>query len=122
MSLPLLHRSQRFIHILVMKNFPALASAFRSKVSELGFTFTISESGEIVRIHKSFEKGNMDEFVKCDMNAPWLLSMIPTSGGSMWGTDGGSVGGYSAVLHGNFTMNVSGVKKRFVTELKKQIQ
>jgi len=102
-----------------MKDFAALALTFKTKVAELGFTFQISESGSIVSVHKSFEKGNTDQFVECDMNGPYLISLVAASGGSVWGTDGGSVGGNSAVLHGNYCLKVSGAKASFVNQLKK---
>tara|TARA_R110000868_G_scaffold12456_7_gene59546 strand:+ start:14529 stop:14840 length:312 start_codon:yes stop_codon:yes gene_type:complete len=102
-----------------MKDFAALALNFKTKVAELGFVFQISESGSIVSVHKSFEKGNTDEFVKCDMNGPFLISLVPSNGGSVWGTDGGSVGGHSAVTNGNYYLKVSGAKASFVKQLKK---
>jgi hypothetical protein len=46
-----------------------------------------------------------------------ILSMVKARGGSMWGTDGSGVGGYSAMLHGCFTMNISGVSPAFITAL-----
>lgn len=101
-----------------MKDFPALASAFKSKVTELGFNFTII-GDQIVSVSKSFPKGDTNAFVQCDMNGPYLISLVPSSGGSVWGTDGGTVGGHSAVLHGNYCLKVSGVSKRFIKELQK---
>lgn len=102
-----------------MKNFAALALTFKTKVEELGFTFQISESNSIVSVHKSFEKGNESQFVQCDMNGPYLISLVAASGGSVWGTDGGSVGAHSAILHGNYCLKVSGAKASFVKQLRK---
>jgi hypothetical protein len=43
--------------------------------------------------------------------------MVKARGGSMWGTDGSGVGGYSAMLHGCFTMNISGVSPAFIAAI-----
>lgn len=96
-----------------------MAEKFKSKVEELGFTYSVSESGNIVQVHKSFTKGDLDGFTYCDVFGPSLIAMVPAGCGSVWGTDGGSVGGYVAVTNGNYYLNVSGVKKSFVNHLKK---
>ena len=87
-----------------------IAETFKQKVAELGFTYTVR--GEILTISKSFTPEDNDGFIECDMNGPYLLSLIPsTSAGSVWGTDGGSVGGYSALKHGCYHLNKSGCSK-----------
>jgi hypothetical protein len=48
-----------------------------------------------------------------------ILTTLPHRGGSMWGTDGGSVGGYVALTNGHFEMNLSGVSKVAIRELGK---
>ena len=66
-------------------------------------------------VSKSFPVGDSDAFVECDMNGPYLLDLVPaTRAGSVWGTDGGSVGGYSAVKNGSYCLKKSGCSKRIL--------
>lgn len=77
----------------------------------------ISTRDNVVTITKYFTPGSRDEFVKLDGEYYGILSLVKARGGSMWGTDGSGVGGYSAMLHGCFTMNVSGVSQAFLAAL-----
>jgi hypothetical protein len=70
-----------------------------------------------VTITKHFTPGSREEFVQLDGEYYGILSMVKARGGSMWGTDGSGVGGYSAMLHGCFTMNISGVSPAFIAAL-----
>lgn len=82
--------------------------------------FTVSVKPNIVSITKAFTPGDVDAFVECDCTGPLLLSCVPVNGGSVWGTDGGSIGGFSAVKHGRYTLNKSGYTgKRFISTLAK---
>lgn len=90
-----------------------IAQKFKAKCSELGFEY--NANGTVLSVMKKFEKGNLDQFVECDMNGPYLLSLIKTtSPGSIWGTDGGSVGGHVAVTNGSYILNKSGCSKRLL--------
>jgi hypothetical protein len=54
------------------------------------------------------------------MFAEGVLSISGLKGGSVWGTDGGSVGGAVALQTGRFQLNKSGNNgKRFMVELSK---
>jgi hypothetical protein len=77
----------------------------------------ISTRDNVVTITKHFAPNSRDEFVKLDGEYYGILSMVKVRGGSMWGTDGSGVGGYSAMLHGVFTMNISGVSPAFIAAL-----
>lgn len=88
------------------------AAEFFAECKSAGWRIVANREG-IVTIVKHFEPNNMKRFVELDGEFYGLLSLVPRGEGSMWGTDGGGVGGYSAVLHGCFTMNVSGVKAPF---------
>lgn len=80
--------------------------------------YSISVRGSVVSISKRFGPGNTDGFVDCDMMAGGYLCELPqTSAGSMWGTDGGSIGGMSALRTGVFTLNRSGISKRVCAKL-----
>ena len=79
--------------------------------------WTISSRDNVVTITKHFTPGSREEFVQLDGEYYGILTLVKARGGSMWGTDGSGVGGYSAMLHGCFTMNVSGVSPAFIAAL-----
>lgn len=79
----------------------------------------IDARSEIVTIIRNFTPNDNNAFVACDMEYFDILSRLRAKGGSMWGTDGGGIGGYSALMSGCFKMNVSGVGKRVIAEILK---
>ena len=90
------------------------------QATSLGWKVEVRD--EILTIYKRFESGNMDAFVECDGQYYSILGQLPmTRPGSVWGTDGGGVGGVSAVKHGCFTMNKSGGSIRVLNAVKKII-
>jgi hypothetical protein len=91
------------------------AALFRKEAESLGWR--VSAHGRIVTITQHFAPGDMDAFCRMDSEYGQLFAMVPARGGSMWGTDGGSVGGYAAIRSGKMVMNISGVSKRFVEAL-----
>lgn len=98
------------------------AASFLAAAKAAGFSVTIPQfpSG-VVSVEKSFTPGDMDAFATCDMRAPGVLAKLGAKGGSQWGTDGGSVGGHSAIIHGRFKMNQSGVPLRLAAALAKLV-
>jgi hypothetical protein len=91
------------------------AREFAAACKAAGWQYAVREG--TVTIRKHFAPGDEAEFVRLDGEYYGLLALVPARGGSIWGTDGGGVGGYSAILHGCFTMNVSGVNKGFAAAL-----
>lgn len=92
------------------------AIAWKNRVVSAGYR--VSARGCIVTISKQFTPGDNSAFVDCDMFAGGYLAELPqTTPGSTWGTDGGSIGGYSAIKSGCFTLNRSGIGKRVVSAL-----
>lgn len=87
------------------------------------YQFKIMVSGiSVVKITKEFEPGDRLAFSDIESEAQQILDMIPLKGGSVWGTDGASVGGYSAIQNGKFVMNKSGSTGiRFIKELQKKL-
>ncbi len=94
------------------------AAAWKSQMNAAGYQ--VRASGCVVTLTKVIGPGNRDGFVDCDMMAAGYLYELPKSGaGSVWGTDGGSVGGMVALRTGVFTLNRSGISKRVVAALAK---
>ena len=91
------------------------AANFVAAASNAGWT--ISTRDNVVTITKHFTPNSREEFVQLDGEYYGILSMVKARGGSMWGTNGSGVGGYSAMLHGVFTMNISGVSPAFIAAL-----
>ena len=91
------------------------AANFSAAARDAGWT--ISTRDNVVTISKRFTPNSEKEFARLDSEYYDILSMVRARGGSMWGTDGSGVGGYSALLSGVFTMNVSNVSKAFLAAL-----
>lgn len=93
---------------------------FINKAKESGFTVVV-KSDSCVAITKDFTPGDSDAFVECDMFYDSVLSCAPLKGGSVFGTDGGSVGGYVGLKNGRFVMNKTGSGVNFIKALRKLI-
>lgn len=96
-----------------------IAQKIIETANELGWE--VQPRGSILTIHKT---GIVDKksFVRADMEYYSILGLMPqTSPGSMWGTDGGSVGAISAMNTRTFTMNKSGCSKRVMNALVKMV-
>ena len=95
-------------------------STFLDAARAEGFVVTV-KAQTVVCVSRSFRAGDKDAFTDCDMTAPGLLDILGARGGSMWGTDGGSMGGAVALQTGEFRLNVSGVPKRVTKELSGEV-
>lgn len=73
----------------------------------------------VVTIEKHFAPHDASAYTDCDIMAGGILSLAPLKGGSVWGTDGGSVGGYAGLSGGYYRLNKSGNGKRFLAALEK---
>lgn len=92
--------------------------AFVDACKQHGFQWQVV-SDSLVRISKRFPAGDKNEFSNADMVAGGILALAPLKGGSVWGTDGGSVGGMSGLNKGEYVLNKSGESgKRFLQLLK----
>lgn len=95
------------------------ARNFLDAAKAAGFTVFVTRG--IVRIRATFKPNDKDAFTKLDMSYGSVLALAPLKGGSVWGTDGGGVGGAAALWEGVFTMNKSGTGARFLASLNKLI-
>lgn len=72
-----------------------------------------------VTIEKRFAAGDKAAYSDCDMDAYSILALAPLKGGSIWGTDGGSIGGMTGLNGGYYRLNKSGSGSRFLKALAK---
>lgn len=94
-----------------------IAREFFATCVKLGWSYEIRDN--VLSITKKFIPGDNAGFVECDMQYYNILSIIPSRGGSIWGTDGSGVGAISAMNSGVFKMNKSGCNKIVLNWLKK---
>jgi hypothetical protein len=100
-----------------MSKVSSQVKAFVAACKANDFAFEVT-GNNTVRITAQFHPGDKEAFTKYDMYAPDVLALAPLRGGSVWGTDGGSVGGHVALTSGRFVMNKSGTAKLFLAELR----
>lgn len=92
------------------------ARAIKTKAAELGFSLAVR--GSILTVSKRITPGDNASFADADMSVYSVLELLPrTSPGSDWGTDGGSIGGMTAMQTGRFVMNRSGGSARVLKAL-----
>lgn len=75
--------------------------------------------GCVVTVAIYFTPGDGHAYGCAENDAGALIGLIPARGGSIWGTDGASVGGFVGLREGRMVLNVSGVAKRFTAALVK---
>jgi hypothetical protein len=101
---------------IAARNIIATAESMGWAVSLTGPTQTT------VTITTVIPTDDRDAFVKADSEYWAILSLAPMTGtGSVWGTNGAGVGGHAAMATGRFVMNKSGVSKRLISALKKEL-
>lgn len=95
-----------------------IAQNFIQKCKEYGFSFKVRDT--VVSVSKTIATNNSEAFATAENQSSSLLIDIPmTTPGSVWGTDGGSIGGLSAMQTGAFSMNQSGCSKRVLNAIRK---
>lgn len=95
-----------------------LVDNFIAEAHRNGFAYSVR--GEVVTINTVFTAGDREAYVKADMVAGDVLSLVPAGCGSVWGTTSDGVGGYAGLQGGYYRLNKSGCAKRFVNELSKR--
>jgi hypothetical protein len=93
------------------------AKIFLSECKKHGFSVEVFNN--VIKIKKRFSPGDKKAYTYCDMFGESVLSLAPLKGGSVWGTDGASVGGYVALTRGEYILNKSGSGSKFISALKK---
>lgn len=94
------------------------AQIIKETCKRLGWTYEVR--GSIFTIKKAIQRCDNNSFCMADSEYYGILGLLPsTSAGSVWGTDGGGIGGVAAMNTGVFTMNKSGGSVRVLNALKK---
>ncbi|NBX74889.1 MAG: hypothetical protein EBQ89_11435, partial [Alphaproteobacteria bacterium] len=96
------HRERLTTEDETMKTSKTMTAARKFVAAARSAGWRISSRENVVTITKGFTANSREEFVGLDGEYYGILSILPYKG-SMWGTDGSGVGGYSAMLHGVFT-------------------
>lgn len=89
--------------------------------------FTVEVKGYsgsmVVTVQTTFTPGNADEYSCAESFANTLLARVPmTYPGTVWGTDGASVGGHAGLTGGYMRLNKSGVGARFANAVRKALR
>ena len=92
------------------------AQEFVEKCRLYGFTWEVR--GSIVTISQFFKPEDGNAYVHCDMMGPSVLDYAPLKGGSVWGSDGGGIGGMVALTKGHYVLNKSGTGANFLKALR----
>lgn len=104
-----------------MKDMKEVVDLFIKRTNELGWRVICSKNTPVIRIEKDIEPDNMDEYTKADMEAAYLLSLVPLRGGSVWGTESHTVGALSAIKYGLYFLNKSGTNgKRLLKKISEE--
>lgn len=90
--------------------------AFKSHCVERDIAVEVR--GSILTLTKRFTPGAAGEYANAEADVS-IIYDAPGKGGSVWGTDGGSIGGWVGMQGGFMKLNKSGVAKRFLTALAK---
>jgi hypothetical protein len=89
-----------------------VAAQFLMAATQHGYSVEAHRSGDqyVVTVAASFTPGDRDAYVRCDGSGCSVLAILPmTKPGSIWGTDGGSVGGHAGMTGGYYHLSKSGV-------------
>ena len=95
-----------------------VAKAMKDMAKATGFTITAR--GSVCTVRKQFTPGDKDAYTMAECDANSILGMLRmVEPGSVWGTDGASVGGYVGLTHGYMELHKSGGSKRVMSALAK---
>ena len=78
---------------------------------------TIERCENILTLTKRIPIGDSLAFADAETDCS-IIYDLPGGCGSVWGTDGGSIGGMAALNTGRFRLNRSGVQKRILKAIR----
>lgn len=95
-----------------------IAKAVIAKAKETGFALSVNRTTLSVR--KVFTPGAHDAYTAAESDANTILGMVRmVEPGSVWGTDGNSVGGHIGLMRGYMELHKSGCAKRILSAIAK---
>jgi hypothetical protein len=98
---------------------------FAALVAETGFTVTIRKAGGseyLVTVQTTFTPDDVAAYCTAESDAAQLLAYAPMLyPGSVWGTDGATVGGHAGLTGGYMRLNKSGVGARWAKAAAKAV-
>lgn len=75
-----------------------------------------------IKVAKRFTPGSNEGFTNAEGECSILYSIPKGEPGSVWGTDGGSIGGMVGMQNGQMVLNRSGCSKRFLAKVEKLLK
>ncbi len=92
-----------------------------AKAKEWGFKIT-DANGTVFTVHKTFTPDDKAAYSSAESDANSLVNMVRrTESGSIWGTDGGSIGGAIGLKGGYMTLHKSGCSKQILSAIRKEL-
>jgi hypothetical protein len=76
---------------------------------------------EILTLSKRIIAGDGNSFADAETDCS-IIYNLPGGCGSVWGTDGGSIGGMVAMQTGQFKLNRSGIQKRILKAIREAMR
>ena len=97
-----------------------IAASVIAYANDKGFSVSVNRSTLSVR--KTFTPGDHDAYTQAEGDANTILGMVRmVEPGSVWGTDGASVGGHIGLTNGYMELHKSGCSKRVLSAIAKGI-
>lgn len=104
----------------ITKRAPITPEAFKSKLEKYGVRIiTIDHRAGYLKLQKTFPAGDRDAYAQAEGEVGIIYETPSVGSGSVWGTDGGSVGGMVGLNHGFMELNKSNVSKQWLAKLAK---
>jgi hypothetical protein len=97
--------------------------SFIESLAKTGVTITeLRPSQGFIKVTKRFTPGSGEGYTNAESECSILYSIPKGEPGSVWGTDGGSIGGMVGMRNGQMVLNRSGCSKRFLAKVEKLLK
>lgn len=94
--------------------------AFAARCARLGITIE-DPRDTVLTLSKKFTPGDAHDYACIEGEVSCVILEAPARGGSVWGTDSGSVGWALGLRAGCMRLHASGIQKRWLARLAKLI-
>jgi len=104
-------------------SFAMTPETFLAKITETGVSIVeLRASAGFLKLRKTFPAGDKHEYTCAESDVGIIYSTPSVGAGSVWGTDGGSIGGHVGLTGGYMVLNKSNVAKRWLSALAKIVK